>query len=127
MDRRGCAGALDEPAANQVKASAAASGPNPDSLLGGRTSASAECRHWSGRAGLLLNLRIPLSQRANLLLRPLARLAQDEKPGVRGGAARGGGRLGKRVLSPDMRVRSRDCGPAGRRHYAMVPDSDAHR
>ena len=26
MDRRGCAGALDEPAANQVKASAAASG-----------------------------------------------------------------------------------------------------
>ena len=25
-------------------------GPNPDFLLGGRTSASAECRHWSGRA-----------------------------------------------------------------------------
>ena len=25
-------------------------GPNPDLLLGGRTSASAECRHWSGRA-----------------------------------------------------------------------------
>ena len=23
---------------------------NPDFLLGGRTSASAECRHWSGRA-----------------------------------------------------------------------------
>ena len=23
--------------------------PNPDFLLGGRTSASAECRHWSGR------------------------------------------------------------------------------
>ena len=27
-----------------------AEGPNPDFLLGGRTSASAECRHWSGRA-----------------------------------------------------------------------------
>ena len=26
------------------------SGSNPDFLLGGRTSASAECRHWSGRA-----------------------------------------------------------------------------
>jgi hypothetical protein len=25
-------------------------GSNPDFLLGGRTSASAECRHWSGRA-----------------------------------------------------------------------------
>ena len=25
-------------------------GPNPDFLLGGRTSASAECGHWSGRA-----------------------------------------------------------------------------
>ena len=25
-------------------------GPNPDFLLGGPTSASAECRHWSGRA-----------------------------------------------------------------------------
>ena len=25
-------------------------GPNPDFLLGGCTSASAECRHWSGRA-----------------------------------------------------------------------------
>ena len=25
-------------------------GPNPDFLLGGRTSASAECKHWSGRA-----------------------------------------------------------------------------
>ena len=25
-------------------------GPNPDFLLGSRTSASAECRHWSGRA-----------------------------------------------------------------------------
>ena len=25
-------------------------GPNPDFLLGGRTSASAECRHWSERA-----------------------------------------------------------------------------
>ena len=24
--------------------------PNPDFLLGGRTSASAECRHWSARA-----------------------------------------------------------------------------
>jgi hypothetical protein len=24
--------------------------PNPDFLFGGRTSASAECRHWSGRA-----------------------------------------------------------------------------
>ena len=27
-----------------------AKGSNPDFLLGGRTSASAECRHWSGRA-----------------------------------------------------------------------------
>ena len=25
-------------------------GPNPDFLLGGRTSAFAKCRHWSGRA-----------------------------------------------------------------------------
>ena len=25
-------------------------GSNPDFLLGGRMSASAECRHWSGRA-----------------------------------------------------------------------------
>ena len=25
-------------------------GPNPDFLLGERTSASVECRHWSGRA-----------------------------------------------------------------------------
>jgi hypothetical protein len=27
-----------------------ATGSNPDFLLGGRTSASVECRHWSGRA-----------------------------------------------------------------------------
>ena len=26
--------------------------PNPDLLLGGCTSASAECRHWSGRASV---------------------------------------------------------------------------
>jgi hypothetical protein len=30
---------------------------NPDFLLGGRTSASAECRHWSGRGSPLVKLR----------------------------------------------------------------------
>ena len=30
---------------------------NPDFLLGGRTSASAECRHWSGEGSLLVKLR----------------------------------------------------------------------
>jgi len=32
-------------------------GSNPDFLLGGRTSASAECRHWSGRASPLVKRR----------------------------------------------------------------------
>ena len=33
-------------------------GPNPDFLLGGRTSASAECRHWSGRGSPLVKRRV---------------------------------------------------------------------
>ena len=36
--------------AGLLSANAQVRGPNPDFLLGGRTSASAEGRHWSGRA-----------------------------------------------------------------------------
>src|SRR5271166_2475745 len=46
------------------------SGSNPDFLLGGRSSASAECRHWSGRQSV--------GQAAQLCLAPernIARLA----------------------------------------------------
>ena len=48
-----------------VKAPDFRNGSNPDFLLGGRTSASAECRHWSGRAvrwssgAILLSVRSP--------------------------------------------------------------------
>src|SRR5207342_2946142 len=34
----------------RLYATSASGRSNPDFLLGGRTSASAECRHWSGRA-----------------------------------------------------------------------------
>ena len=37
-------------ASQQKRAAQVRSGSNPDFLLGGRMSASAECRHWSGRA-----------------------------------------------------------------------------
>jgi hypothetical protein len=37
-------------ARRETCASMSGRGPNPDFLLGGRTSASAECSHWSGRA-----------------------------------------------------------------------------
>ena len=44
----------------------ASCGSNPDFLLGGRTSASAECRHWSGRAGRRSSCAILLARFSRL-------------------------------------------------------------
>jgi hypothetical protein len=55
----------------------------------------------------------------DLPLRPLAGLAQVEEPGVRGGAARGGGGLGKREMAPTGKNRIMIFGPKDDGSYVV--------
>ena len=55
-------------------------GSNPDFLLGGRTSASAECRHWSGRAVRWSGCTILLSSIVRSSARPRARRRSPVTP-----------------------------------------------
>src|SRR4029450_10677097 len=50
-------------------------------------------------------------ERFSLPFRPLAGLAQEQEPGVRGGAARGRGELGKREMAPTGKNRIMIYGP----------------
>ena len=54
-----------------------------------------------------------VSKRKDLSLRPLARLAQDEEPGVRGGDAGGGRGVGPEMTVPrEADLLTSACGPA---------------